>query len=89
MLEYIEEIKKDILKNLSSFLPVKTINKTAPIMFPWMKELPFKKYKVNVIVDNSNLNGAPVIIEKNPSHKNLFGIIEKEAQLVSIKQSRT
>jgi len=81
ILEYIENIKNDILKNLNNFLPVKTINKAAPMMFPWMKELPFKKYKVNVLVDNSKLKGAPVVIEKNPSHKNLFGRIEKEAQL--------
>jgi len=46
-----------------------------------MKELPFKKYKVNVLIDNSKLEGAPVVIEHNPTHKNLFGSIEKEAQL--------
>ncbi len=28
-----------------------------------MRETPFKKYEVNVIVDNSNVSGAPVITE--------------------------
>jgi len=31
-------------------------------------------------VDNSELKGAPVIIEQNPTYQNLFGRIEKEAQ---------
>ena len=74
-------VKNDILKNLNSFLPTKPVTASIPVMFPWMKELPFKKYKVNVMVDNSGLSGAPVVIEQNPSHKNLFGRIEKEAQL--------
>jgi lon-related putative ATP-dependent protease len=45
-----------------------------------LKELPFRKYEVNVIVDNSSLQGGPVIMELNPTHQNLFGRIEKEAQ---------
>jgi lon-related putative ATP-dependent protease len=81
VLEYIENMKQDILKNLKDFLPKKPATTAMPAIFPWMKELPFKKYMVNVLVDNSGLKGAPVIIEKNPTHKNLFGRIEKEAQL--------
>ena len=45
-----------------------------------MKEEPFKKYEVNVIVDNSNLKGAPVVMESNPTYQNLLGRTEKEAQ---------
>jgi lon-related putative ATP-dependent protease len=45
-----------------------------------MKEVQFRKYKVNVIVDNSDVKGAPVVIEFNPTYKNLFGATEKEAQ---------
>ena len=78
--DYIEEVEKDILKNINNFLPLKPARGAMPNMFPWMKELPFKKYEVNVLVDNSGLSGAPVIIEQNPTHQNLFGRIEKEAQ---------
>lgn len=38
---------------------------------------PFLEYAVNVIVDNSELQGAPVIVENTPSHKNLFGSIDR------------
>ncbi|MGQ9662064.1 MAG: Lon protease family protein [Kiritimatiellia bacterium] len=33
------------------------------------------EYRVNVVVDNSKLDGPPVVIEESPSYKNLFGTI--------------
>jgi lon-related putative ATP-dependent protease len=82
VLEYIKQVEDDVLKNLNNFIGTGTsANKSAQAFFPWMKELPFKKYKVNVLIDNSKLEGAPLVIERNPTHKNLFGSMEKEAQL--------
>ena len=45
-----------------------------------MREDPYKKYEVNVIIDNSERKGAPVIVEGNPTYHNLLGRTEKEAQ---------
>ncbi len=42
---------------------------------------PFLKYRVNIVVDNTDLQGAPVVIETNPTHNNLFGRMERRAQL--------
>ena len=47
---------------------------------PWSQSPQFRKYEVNVIVDNSELEGAPVIMEMNPTYQNMFGRIEKETQ---------
>ena len=41
---------------------------------------PFLKYRVNIVVDNTGLNGAPVVIETNPTYSNLFGRVERRAQ---------
>jgi predicted ATP-dependent protease len=41
---------------------------------------PFFKYKVNIVVDNTDLQGAPVVIETNPTYYNLFGRVERRAQ---------
>ena len=41
---------------------------------------PFAKYIVNIVVDNTDLKGAPVIIETNPTYYNLFGRVERRAQ---------
>ncbi|MGD0158770.1 MAG: AAA family ATPase [Candidatus Bathyarchaeia archaeon] len=78
---YIDEVQTDILNNLPHF--IKEAGEESPqLPFParWMKETPFKKYEVNAIVDNSNVSGAPVVIELNPTYQHLFGRIEKEAQ---------
>ena len=40
---------------------------------------PFVEYRVNLIVDNSGMTHAPVIIENNPNYVNLFGSIESAA----------
>jgi len=79
IISYLEEVKKDILDNLQEFIKGPEAQKT-PFPLPWVKELPFRKYEVNVIVDNSSLKGAPVVNELNPTHQNLFGRIQKEAQ---------
>ncbi len=43
-----------------------------------------KRYSVNLAVDNSRTGGAPVIIENNPSYKNLIGSIERESVLGTV-----
>jgi len=40
----------------------------------------YRRYRVNVFVDNTNTKGAPVIIENNPTYYNLFGKIEKNVE---------
>jgi len=76
---YLEDTRSDILENLAQFIQEQKAPQ-VPFTVPWLKELPFKKYEVKVIVDNSKLEGAPVVMERNPTHQNLFGRIEKEAQ---------
>jgi lon-related putative ATP-dependent protease len=76
---YLEAVKKDVLEHLDSFIEGPKVP-TVPFQASWLKELPFRKYEVNLLVDNSSLRGAPVIVEQNSTHQNLFGRIEKEAQ---------
>lgn len=81
---YLKDVRTDILENLELFAGAQEAPAAqAQLMAPWMKDLPFRRYKVNVIVDNSELKGAPVIFEENPTYTNLFGRIEKEAQFGS------
>lgn len=35
-----------------------------------------RRYEVNLLVDNSKLEGAPVIVQVDPTHENLFGRLE-------------
>jgi lon-related putative ATP-dependent protease len=77
---YIDNVQSDILNNLSHFTKEPEETPQTPFPARWMKETPFKKYEVNVIVDNSDASGAPVTMELNPTYLNLFGRVEKEAQ---------
>jgi len=65
--EFLESVKKDIVENLLDFLRMDARER---------KEIYMRKYSLNLIVDNSDLTGAPVIYETNPSYSNLFGKIE-------------
>ena len=38
---------------------------------------PFEQYTVNVLVDNGEQQGPPVIVEEYPTYRNLFGSIER------------
>ena len=40
----------------------------------------FRRYQVNVVVDNSGGTGAPIVYEDHPTHQNLLGRIEHMAQ---------
>jgi len=77
---YLKEVQSDILEHLSQFVKGPEETPQVPFPVPWMKESPFRKYEVNVVVDNSKTAGAPVVIALNPTYQNLFGRVEKEAQ---------
>ena len=47
---------------------------------PALDEARFRRYQVNVIVDNGAQHGAPVVYEDNPTHQNLVGRVEHLAR---------
>lgn len=74
---HLDEVYNDIIRNYMKFLG-KKIEKGE---LEEAEEIPFlRRYEVNVIVDNSNLKGAPVVVEYNPTYVNLMGKIEKETR---------
>ena len=77
---YLKEVQEDIVENIDDFTK-KEEGEEHPIPhFPAVvKEPSFRKYDVNVLVDNSETEGAPVVIESNPIYPNLFGAIERQA----------
>ena len=75
---FLQAVQEDILEHLDLFRS-KPEQGGGPQM-PWKEEVPLHQYEVNVVVDNGELYGAPVVIEHNPTYHDLFGRIEKEAQ---------
>ncbi|HUM78948.1 MAG TPA: ATP-binding protein [Candidatus Saccharicenans sp.] len=68
---YLEEVEKNLLEDLDLFKGKKPEDENQPEEFD-----PFLDYRVNLLVDNSDLQGAPVIMEITPNYINLFGTIE-------------
>jgi lon-related putative ATP-dependent protease len=89
-IDYLESVKKDILDNLSSILGAQQEpeNPLAAMMGGGPVD-PTERYVVNLIVDNSKLEGAPVIMEMNPGHDKLFGATEKEARFGALVTNYT
>ena len=89
---YLDGIKKDILKNIGKFLEPdpdpKTPQQLQPGQRPEIRE-PWLNYRVNLLVDNSKLEGAPVIMDTNYSYNNIFGGLEYENQYGMLKTDFT
>jgi lon-related putative ATP-dependent protease len=80
VLEYLGMVQGDILENVGDFRK-KDEGQPAPAQ-PFQvahREALFRKYAVNVLIDNSETVGAPVVFETNPIYPNLFGSIERQA----------
>ncbi len=79
--EFIHDIAKDLTENLSVFMGRQEGKVTVPPQQQPRRisqEEFSKRYRANLIVDNSEQEGAPVLIITNPTYSNLFGRIEKE-----------
>lgn len=89
---YLDGIKKDILKNINKFLEPepdpKTQQQPQVMQKPELRE-PWLNYRVNLFVDNSKLEGAPVIMDTNYSYNNIFGGLEYENQYGMMKTDFT
>ena len=80
VLSYFEDVKEDILEHLDDFKPQEEQPAMLPFMKPAKAEPSFIRYTVNVVINNRDTKGAPVVIESNPTYYNLFGRIEHKLQ---------
>ncbi|SKC75867.1 Lon protease family protein [Maledivibacter halophilus] len=85
VIEYIGEIEEDVIENVSDF---EAIAEEDISIKSNVKEFA-PRYYVNLIVDNSEVEGAPVIVETNPTFNNLMGVIEYESENSSLRTDFT
>lgn len=90
--QFLNDVKQDVLRNVSYFLEEdKTQNNPQMSQVPPMQKRPDPclNYRVNVFVDNSNMEGCPVIMDSNYSYQNLFGKLEYENYYGALKTDYT
>jgi lon-related putative ATP-dependent protease len=85
IVNHIKQIQERVIENVDEFLPrdtqepksfMEAISQQRDSQTTLMD-----KFKVNVIIDNKNREGAPVIFENNPTYLNLIGRVEHYAQM--------
>ena len=87
---FLNDVKSDILKNVSYFLEEDKTNPSQNQQGPQIKPPdPSLNYRVNLFVDNSNLEGCPVIMDSNYSYTNIFGALEYENYYGALKTDYT
>jgi lon-related putative ATP-dependent protease len=82
--QYLDEVQEDVLANLGRFREKEETPPPLPgLVLPQTADS-FSEYQVNVLVDNSETKGAPVIVETTPNYRNLFGTIERVVERTGI-----
>lgn len=87
-----DEIRADITENAQAIKGIRQVQQMqqeqGPLASLMGRQLPsFEQYKVNLIVNNRNTKGAPVILARNPSYHNLIGRIEHQGQFGTLVTS--
>jgi predicted ATP-dependent protease len=73
---YFDDARAHVLKNLQKFRGGEA--PATPMQMTAEPSDPFLPYRVNVFVDNSGIQGSPIVVETNPNYHNLFGVVEKK-----------
>lgn len=89
--EYLDSVEIDIVENVQGILNnqgQQGQNKLAQMMGGQQQQSAsssntpiLDRYRVNLLIDNSDTEGAPVIYEDNPSYKNLTGRVEYQSKM--------
>ncbi len=85
---FLYSVQEDVVKNAEKFKDVPDNMQNLPPQMRTMSK-PWDKYKVNLIVNNENLDHAPVVVCSNPTYYDLFGKLEYENHMGSIKTDHT
>src|SRR6516162_2039221 len=83
VVQHLDAVERDIKENADDFLTPPQLPEGIPMPSPIegaMTEARFRRYQVNVIVNNGGQHGAPVIYEDNPTHQTLVGRVEHIAR---------
>lgn len=85
VISYINNLQKDVLEHLEYFMEEEepeedVLSSLMPLFGKKQEEDVTQRYRVNLIVDNSQTQGAPVVVNFNPTYNNLMGEIEYDSE---------
>ena len=88
---YLDAVKHDVVKNINDFKPAPAEDEQNPLLMfkKNMQDVVKDKYKVTLLVDHHDTEGAPVIVEVNPTYYNLIGRVEYETRMGMVSTDYT
>ncbi|MFO8034886.1 MAG: ATP-binding protein [Candidatus Bipolaricaulota bacterium] len=80
--EFLREVQADILEHVEELRPANKQPTGTPSVPQAQAQTQdrFQRYSVNVLVDRSEEEGAPVVVEENATYTNLVGTVERRVQ---------
>jgi lon-related putative ATP-dependent protease len=83
VVDYLDALRQDVIDKVDEFRNPEETPQIMGIPLPRSLVGPslFRRYQVNVLVDHSQSEGAPVVYEEHPTYNNLVGRIEHLAQM--------
>lgn len=96
VLDFLSAVRDDIIENVDVFVQATQNGGPAQQQAQMMQQQGqqgggqqppmldgafWRRYRVNLIVNNSETEGAPVVFEDNPNYQNLVGQVEQIAQM--------
>lgn len=89
ILEHLDDVQHDVVENAQDLMASEQQEQQIPAMLrgtAMAQNLQdgsplLQRYRVNVIIDRSETEGAPVVFEDNPNFQNLVGQVEHRAQM--------
>lgn len=86
---YLIDLKNDIIDKVDMFKTDNKQQQSNPFLAMQNKgnDTFFERYQVNLFIDNSDKEHAPIVFETNPTHSNLLGNIEFINEMGVLKTS--
>jgi len=81
IIDHLDNVQQDVIENADRFRRDDGETNVLTQMFGDMGMQFVSRYRVNVIVDNTDTPGAPVIYIDHPTYPNIVGRVEHQAQM--------
>ncbi|MFB6344260.1 MAG: AAA family ATPase [bacterium] len=87
VVEFLEDARSSLMESTETFKQLEQyeqMQQQMPVFMQGQGRDLFARYQVNLLVDNSDQDSAPVVHETNPTYYNLVGRIEHQGQFGSM-----
>ena len=74
--DYLAAVKQDVIENMEQFREQESDEEKPHSNL----SAEFSRYHINILVDNAEVQGAPIVYEDSPTYQNLIGRVEHMAR---------